>query len=83
MTMERPTISYMDALDQASITTNQYLFKAIDMIDAQFGEGYAKKNPQLIAPLVQSQVNDFNTCCVTGALWEVAEKIGDLSPNSF
>ena len=80
MTTERPTCSYNEAMDQASYTANTYLWKAIEMIDQQFGEGYAKKNPGLIAPLVQAQVNDFNNTCLTGSIWEIAEKISNFSP---
>jgi hypothetical protein len=79
MTTSRPTIGYHDAMVQASGTAQDYLWKAIEMIDNQFGEGYAKKNPGLIAPLVQAQVNDFNNTCLMGGIWEVAEKIGNLS----
>ena len=79
MTTERPTCSYTDAMNQASDTADRYLWKAIDMIDHQFGEGYAKKNPGLIAPLVQAQVDDFNNTCLMGSIWEVAEKISVLS----
>jgi hypothetical protein len=79
MTTERPTCSYTEAMDQASSTADTYLRKAIKMIDQQFGEGYAKKNPGLIAPLVQAQVDDFNNTCLTGSIWEIAEKISNLS----
>ena len=79
MTTERPTCSYTEAMDQASYTASTYLWKAIEMIDQQFGEGYAKKNPGLIAPLVQAQVNDFNNTCLMGSIWEIAEKISNLS----
>jgi len=79
MTTERPTCSYTEAMDQASDTADRYLWKAIDMIDHQFGEGYAKKNPGLIAPLVQAQVDDFNNTCLMGSIWEIAEKISNLS----
>ena len=79
MTTERPTCSYTEAMVQASYTAETYLWKAIEMIDQQFGEGYAKKNPGLIAPLVQAQVNDFNNTCLMGSIWEIAEKISNLS----
>ena len=79
MTTHRPTCSYHDAMEQATRTADRYLWKAIDMIDHQFGEGYAKKNPNLIAPLVQAQVDDFNNTCLMGSIWEVAEKINNLS----
>ena len=63
MTTQRPTCSYHEAMDQASSTADLYLWKAIDMIDHQFGEGYAKKNPNLIAPLVQAQVDHCQQAC--------------------
>ena len=73
--MTKPSLSYEEAASQASSTTSIYFSEAIEMIDEQFGEGYAKKNPALIAPLVTAQVQDFNNCTLVRSLWEIAESI--------
>tara|TARA_Y100001963_G_scaffold107690_1_gene148908 strand:- start:764 stop:1030 length:267 start_codon:yes stop_codon:yes gene_type:complete len=73
--MTKPCLSYEEAASQATSTTIQYLDEAIEMIDNQFGNGYAKKNPGLIAPLVNSQVQDFNNCTLVRALWEISESL--------
>jgi hypothetical protein len=38
------------------LRTNLYLSTAAQMIDNEFGEGYAKKNPHMVSRLVESQV---------------------------
>jgi len=35
-----------------------YLGRAVEAIDAQFGEGFARDHPELVASLVQSQTID-------------------------
>ena len=40
------------AHDEAEYLTDQYLHHAVTSVDARLGEGYAKKNPQLVSTLV-------------------------------
>ena len=40
------------AHDEAEYLTDQYLYHAVTSVDARLGEGYAKKNPQLVSTLV-------------------------------
>ena len=40
------------AQDEAEWLTDQYLYHAVTSVDARLGEGYAKKNPQLVSTLV-------------------------------
>ena len=40
------------AQDEAEYLTDQYLHHAVTSVDARLGEGYAKKNPQLVSTLV-------------------------------
>ena len=37
---------------EAEFLTDQYLYHAVQSIDARLGEGYAKKNPQLVSTMV-------------------------------
>ena len=73
--MFKPTCSYEEAMEQATGTMQTYFCKAVSTVDAEFGEGYAKKNPHLISTLTSAQVSDFNNCVITKALWEIAEAI--------
>lgn len=73
--MEKPTCSYDTAMRQAPDTINFYLRNAVEMIDDEFGEGYAKKNPDLVASLVKQQFEDFKNCGLTKVLYEIAEAI--------
>ena len=38
--------------DEAEFLTDQYLYHAVTSVDARLGEGYAKKNPQLLSTMV-------------------------------
>jgi len=37
---------------EAEFLTDQYLHHAVQSVDARLGEGYAKKNPQLVSTMV-------------------------------
>ena len=40
------------AQDEAEYLTDQYLAHAVTSVDARLGDGYAKKNPQLVSTMV-------------------------------
>ena len=40
------------AQDEAEFLTDQYLYHAVQSVDARLGEGYARKNPQLVSTMV-------------------------------
>lgn len=39
---------------EAVTAAQRYLRAAVDCIDATFGEGYARENPELVASMIQS-----------------------------
>jgi hypothetical protein len=45
---------------QAPGTIATYLVEAIDSIDSNFGEGFAKRNPALVGAFIQACAADFN-----------------------
>lgn len=56
----------------------RYLADAVQAIDAQFGEGFARDHPELVASLVQTQAIDAAVATGRGAHEEaltLAEKI--------
>ncbi len=46
---------------QAPMTAQTYMLNAVHDIDKSFGEGYAAKNPQLVAAYMRVAASDFNT----------------------
>ena len=50
----------LDPLDKAEFITDQYLYYAIKSVDARLGEGYAKKNPQLVSTMVSLIAEEYN-----------------------
>lgn len=49
-----------DLMRQASMTSHQYLYEAIESIDKLLGKGYSVKNPKLVATIAQIAADDFN-----------------------
>ncbi len=41
-------------MSKPELQTAAHLAQAVEAIDAQFGEGFARQNPELVASLVQS-----------------------------
>lgn len=46
---------------QAADAVEDYLAMAVRSIDRQFGNGFAKSNPALVAALVNASVAEFNS----------------------
>jgi hypothetical protein len=44
---------------QASMTAAQYMYEGIREIDKVYGEGYAKKHPELLGVFMQVAASDF------------------------
>lgn len=53
------------AVKQAGETVESYFLYAIYAIDEEFEEGYAKRNPKLIAAYIKACAMDFNTWAIT------------------
>ena len=79
----RPDISAENALEnalsQASLTIDQYIGQAINLIDSRFGDGYSREHPELVGQLVQSQAMDFNSTVMTAALYEIADRLDQIA----
>jgi len=71
--MERPTCEEWEAMRQAGMTIGQYLSQAEEEIDRRFGEGFAKKNPNLVGACVMAQATDFKTVSLVAAIGWVAD----------
>ena len=69
------TASWDTLLDQASSTTDTYFRRMVRIIDDEFGDGYAKKNPELVGRLVQTCAIDFASAGFGKVIGELADVI--------
>ncbi len=71
--MTQITADFSTLMDQAPMTASTYLAAARRSIDAEFGEGYAMKNPGLVGRFIDVCAQDFHT----GGMGLAAQKIAD------
>jgi hypothetical protein len=69
-------------LEQASMTTDQYLAAAVDSIDKRFGKGFAEKHPELLGAFINASARDFQTTMTVQALQELAKRVEGLETSS-
>lgn len=74
-----PAYLYMD---QAGPTVGHWLMQSVDEIDRTFGEGYAKKNPALVAAFIQAAAMDQLTAHLANTIGEPVAEIA-LALNSI
>jgi hypothetical protein len=63
-------------MDQAGPTVGHWLQQSVEQIDATFGDGYAKKNPALVAAFLQAAAMDQFTAHVANT---VCQQLGDIA----
>lgn len=66
-----------DAMRQAGMTTAEYMRDAVESIDKQFGDGYAKANPVLVAAFIQAAAHDYHAMAVSVAGGKVSAAISE------
>jgi len=71
--MDRITASAATLMEQAPMTTNDYMRAAIENIDSNFGKGYAKEHSELVAAYIKTCALDFATASITSALQDIAK----------
>jgi hypothetical protein len=69
------TASFDTLVAQGSMTASEFFRKAVQRIDDMFGEGYAKKNPQLVASFMQTAAIDLASTTVSKVLGEAIEEL--------
>ena len=69
------TASYDTLVDQAPETAGRYMREAVRQIDREFGDGYAAKNPNLVAAFIAASASDFTSSCSIIAVQEGVEQI--------
>jgi hypothetical protein len=80
----RVEASFEKLTEDAARTAGVYLRRAIENIDSQFGKGYAKSNPLLVAAMIQASAADFQAAqtnvaghAIADALQTGLERVGD------
>lgn len=73
--MNYPEISFHEMMNQASMTAHDYMLRAERDIDAQFGEGFAKKNPILVAGYMKTCALDYGSGLLAKAIGSGLESI--------
>ncbi len=71
--MEKITASAETLMRQAGMTAAEYLSKAVDEIDSQFGEGFSKSHPDLVGAFMRTAALDFASAGITSAIQDLAE----------
>jgi hypothetical protein len=62
---------------QAPMTADTYLRECVKSIDSQFGQGFAKANPAVLAAMLQASSMDFASMVISNSFDRVAVAIED------
>lgn len=62
-------------MEQAATTADYYMQRAVSAITHQFGIGYAKDNPQLVAAFMEVAARDYNTAYNNVTMGEFADAL--------
>lgn len=77
------TASFIELHEQAPMSAAHYLYSAKRNIDEVFGEGYAAKNPALVAAFILACSNEMtegaNAKVMGAALQEIARSIDEVA----
>ena len=63
---------------QAAPTVAVYLHDAVKLIDTEFGDGYARLNPQLVGAFIQAAATDYLATTTEAAADDIASAIALL-----
>lgn len=76
-TDEMITADFGTLFDQSWKSAADYLAHSHEEIDVRFGEGYAKKNPQLVAAFIQAANSDFVSAVNLKVVQAMAARLAD------
>ncbi len=79
LTDDSITASTQTLFSQASDAAESYMNRAVSSIDSRFGDGFAKKNPELIAAFMKTCASDFAASINGRSLEKVASRIESLA----
>ncbi len=64
---------------QAPMTAEYYLRGAVEQIDSVFGDGFAKKNPQLVGVFMQVSAQDLHTAMLKCGAQDIAAALEQIA----
>lgn len=73
------TASPETLLHQACLTAAGYMSSAVEAIDSQFGQGFAKANPALVAAFMAAAGQDFHTAISVAQAQRIEGAVGAIS----
>ena len=68
---------------QSGMTAQNYLRYALEAIDAEMGEGQARKNPQLVAAFIAACASDMHTTFIAQTLQESTAALEEAIRSCF
>ena len=73
--------SYDTLFGQAKDAVQDYFYRARNMLDESFGEGYAEKNPALVGQLVTAMATEMSGATFGKSVGEVADVLSNMRFN--
>ena len=75
MSNSRVTADFTELLEQGAITAEHYMRLAVKSIDARFGEGYAKDNPELVVGFMRAATDDLSAAVLAKTIPDALDEI--------
>ena len=75
----RITSPYYELHERATCSVSGYLREAVGEIDAQFGRGYAAKNPTLVAAFLTATATDYSTASRSKEAAWLIDSLGSIA----
>ncbi len=66
---------YDTLMRQAPMTIEEYMRDCKRILDDEFGDGFAKNNPELLGRMVQACATDYGASCIGQKITELAETL--------
>jgi hypothetical protein len=79
MSLSTLTTDDYTLMQQAMITTNRTMQRAVHNIDETFGDGYAQQHPELIGAYMKTAAIDLGTAFIARAIEDTAGEIAGVA----
>jgi hypothetical protein len=66
-------------MEQAADTAHGYFHRAIKTIDDEFGHGYAKQHPELIAAFIRTAAADYQATLSAQSVQSIETSVEELA----
>lgn len=76
--MDRITASPETLMKQAGYTAEVWLMQALESIDKTFGDGFAKKNPELVSGFMKAASTDLLSSTLGSVLQDSSEQLVNI-----